>query len=193
VKTKSVLPLSEYRKLSDEEVVHRYVHRHEPQAMNALYERYAHLVLGICLFLLHDTKKAQEATRQVFTGLLEDLKRSEINDFKSWLIPYIRNYCRKNFGSSTEIDASKLVLSNVDESALPERDILLSRLEAALSLFPKQQETCLRAFYLQRNSIREIARQSGMNLQEIKSLIRNGRNRILRTFHLINTNDSVQK
>lgn len=185
MKTKSVLPLSEYRKLSDEEVIHRYVHRHESQAMSALFERYAHPVLGICFRLLGNPQKAQDATQLIFTQLLEDLKRTEINHFKSWLIQYCSTQCRQRYGLSVNTEAIPAsAFSEIESSRLPEKDLLLIKLETALSLLPEPQEKSLREFYLQKGSFRTIARQTGMTLIEIKKQIRSGRNRILTALHL---------
>lgn len=185
MKTKSVLPLSEYRKLSDEEVVHRYVHRHEPQAMSALFERYAHPVLGMCFQLLGNAPKAQDATQLIFTHLIEDLKSTEITHFKSWLIQYCSNQCRKRYGLSANVETvSAKAFSEIDESKLPEKDLLLIKLETALSLLPDQQEKNLRMFYLQKNSFRNIARSAGMSVTEVKKQIRSGRNRILTALNL---------
>lgn len=185
MKTKSVLPLSEYRKLSDEEVVHRYVHRHESQAMSVLFERYAHLVLGICFRLLGNSQKSQDATQLIFTHLLEDLKRSEIDHFKSWLIQYSSNQCRKRYGLAANVEVvPSNAFSGIDEARLPEKDLLLNKLETVLSLLPEQQEKSMRLFYLQKYSLRKIALQTGMSLSEVKKHIRSGRNRILAALHL---------
>ncbi len=168
MKTKPVLPLSEYRKLSDEEIVHRYVHRHEAQAMSVLFERYAHLVLGISFHMLKDPKKAAVATQQVFTSMLEDLKRSEIAHFRAWLINYVSGHCRKQSGVAAlaALDASDFPV--IDESALPEREFLLLKLDASLSILPEQQMNCVSQFYLHRNTFRAISRQTGLSLQEVR-------------------------
>ena len=54
MKTRYQGSAADYKKLSDEELVHRYVHRHEQVAMNFLFDRYGHLVLGVCLKYLEE-------------------------------------------------------------------------------------------------------------------------------------------
>lgn len=187
MKTKPVLPLSEYRKLSDEEVVHRYVHRHEAQAMSVLFERYAHLLLGICFNVMKDPKRATVATQQIFTGMLDDLKRSEITQFKSWLIPYAVSHCSKLSGANARAGLDVSIFPAIDDSLLPEREFLLLKLDASLSLLTEQQGKCLKLFYLQRSAFRTISRQTGMSLQDVKKHVRSGRNRLLSMLHLSNT------
>jgi RNA polymerase sigma-70 factor (ECF subfamily) len=191
VKTKSVLPLSEYRKLSDEEVVHRYVHRHESQAMSALFERYAHLVLGVCFNTLKEPRKAAVAAQEIFTGMLEDLKRSEINDFRSWLIQYTFAYCGRQSGTAGKAGFDASEFPSINESAIPEREFLLLKLDSSLSLLPEQQVNCLTEFYLHRKTFRAICRQTGLSLIEVRKLIRSGRNRLISLLHLSNTTNTL--
>ena len=191
MKTKPVLPLSEYRKLSDEEVVHRYVHRHESQAMTALFERYAHVVLGVCFHTLKEPRKAALATQQIFTSMLEDLKRSEITDFRTWLIRYIFAFCRRQPGVGAQAGFDESDFLTINQSSIPEREFLLLKLDASLSALPEKQVNCLTQFYLHRMTFRAICRQSGMSLIEVRKLIRTGRNRLISLLHLSTTANNL--
>jgi RNA polymerase sigma-70 factor (ECF subfamily) len=180
VKPKSPLPLSEYRKLSDEDVVHRYVHRHEAQAMNCLYERYAHLVLGVCFKYLKDGEAAKDSTQQIFIKLLDDLKRFEIHHFKAWLMQVTRNFCLMQLRQSIQVVNNTLTLPDNMEfedggHPMPEREILLDRLEAALADLNDEQRTCVSLFYLQKMTYSSIAERTGYSMMEVKSHIQNGR------------------
>lgn len=180
MKPKPTLPLSEYRKLSDEDVIHRYVHRHEAQAMNCLYERYAHLVLGVCFKYLKDGEAAKDATQQIFIKLLEDLKRFEITYFKAWLMQVARNHCLMQLRQSVPVVNNTIVLPAHMEFEdnghhVPEREMLLNELEVAVEGLNEEQKTCVTLFYLEKMTYATIAGHTGFTIMEVKSHIQNGR------------------
>lgn len=197
MKPKPPLPLSEYRKLSDEEVIHRYVHRHEAQAMNCLYERYAHLVLGVCFKYLREGEAAKDATQQIFIKLLDDLKRFEIVRFKSWLLQVTRNFCLMQLRHSLPVTNNTIALPEhmeFEEEAhpMPEREVLLTELEAAVDALNDSQKTCITLFYLRKMTYAGIAAATGFSIAEVKSHIQNGRRNLkLKLAHLTNSAKAV--
>lgn len=197
MKPKPPLPLSEYRKLSDEEVIHRYVHRHEAQAMNLLYERYAHLVLGVCFKYLRDAEAAKDATQQIFIKLLEDLKRFEITYFKSWLLQVARNFCLMQLRQSMPVTNNTISLPADMEfeeplHPMPEREALLNELEQAVAALNDPQKTCITLFYLHKMSYAGIANATGWGVADVKSHIQNGRRNLrIRLAHLIHTTKAL--
>lgn len=169
----------DYRKLSDEELVQRYAEHSEQLAFAALFERFSHLVFGVCLKYLKDNNNAQEATQQIFIKLLEELKRHSISNFKSWLYSVSRNHCymilrkddpvvhKENFADDMEFE---------DEwHQKVKEEHFLTELEAAIQELSKEQRICIRYFYLQKMSYAEIARQANYDLNTVKSAIQNGK------------------
>jgi RNA polymerase sigma factor (sigma-70 family) len=180
LKTKLQLPLSDYRKLCDEDVIHRYVHRNEHSAFTCLYERYAHLVLGICFKYLQDGEAAKDATQQIFIKLLEDLKRFEIISFKAWLLQVVRNYCLMQLRKSLPVVNNTIELGEnmeFEEEIHPiaEREHLLQLLETSLTELNDEQKTCIELFYLQKMNYAAIADKTGYTLMQVKSNIQNGK------------------
>lgn len=180
MKTKNQLPLSDYRKLSDEDVIHRYVHRHEHAAFNCLYERYAHLVLGICFKYLNNSEAAKDATQQIFIKLLDDLARFRIEHFKAWLMQVVRNYCLMQLRQSIPVTNNTIELGEDmefedDVHPVAEREQLLQILESALTELGPEQRTCVELFYLQKMNYAAIAQQTGYTMMQVKSYIQNGK------------------
>lgn len=178
--TRQLLP-AEYKKLSDEELVHRFVHRGEQEVMSAIFERYGHLVLGVCRKYLKDTEAAKDAMQQVFIKLIDDLPRFEIKHFKGWLLQVTRNHClmllRKNM---PEIHSDELIKHAVVESDESwhhkiEEEHLYRQLEAALELLKEQQRVCVQYFYLEKLTYAEISARTKYTLQEVKSFLQNGK------------------
>ena len=174
------MPLSDYRKLSDEEVIHRYVHRNEHSAFNCLYERYAHLVLGICFKYLSSADEAKDATQQIFIKLLEDLKRFKIENFKPWILQVSRNHCLMILRKSIPITNNTIELGEDmefedDTHPVAEQEQLIRILETALTELNEEQRICVELFYLQKKNYAAIALQTGYTMMQVKSHIQNGK------------------
>lgn len=184
MKTKSALPLSDYRKLSDEELVYRFVHRAEQVAMTALFERYGHLVYGVALQLLKDTEAAKDAMQQVFIQLIDDLPRFQITHFKSWLYRVARNHCLMQLRKARPVINNTLIDESSDEWDVEDdqgvhhkvaEEARYQRLESALAELNHEQRTCIDLFYLQRQTYAEISEKTGWSVMAVKSHIQNGR------------------
>lgn len=173
-------PVSDYRKLTDEDVVHRYVHRHEHTAFTCLYDRYAHIVLGICCKYLSNVEEAKDATQQIFIKLLEDLKRFEIVNFKPWLMQVTRNYCLMQLRKSIPVTNNTVELAqdmDFEDDLHPEieYEVLLEYLEVAVAALSDEQRICIEAFYLKKKTYATIAQETGYTLMQVKSNIQNGK------------------
>ena len=58
--------------LTDEELVQRYRNSHETKYIGELYQRYTHLVFGVCLKYLKNNTEAEDTTMQIFEKLIEE-------------------------------------------------------------------------------------------------------------------------
>ena len=174
------MAVSDYRKLTDEDVIHRYVHRNEHSAFTCIYERYAHLVLGVCFKYLENGEAAKDATQQIFIKLLEDLKRFEIINFKAWLMQVVRNFCLMQLRKSLPVVNNTISLGEdmeFEEELHPiaEREQLLKLLETSITELSPEQRTCIELFYLQKMNYAAIAQQTGYSMMQVKSNIQNGK------------------
>ncbi len=169
---------ADYKKLSDEELVFRYAHRQEQTAINALFERYGHLVFGVCIKYLKNEDAAKDATQQIFIKLLEDLLRFNVERFKPWLFKVAKNYCymqlRKSVPVVSGAEGADMEFEE-DWHHKIEQEELLDALDKAITELNEEQRTCIELFYLQRMNYAEIARQKGYTPGQVKSAIQNGR------------------
>ncbi|MCB0698366.1 MAG: sigma-70 family RNA polymerase sigma factor [Chitinophagaceae bacterium] len=170
---------TDYRKLSDEELVHRYASRNEELAFVALFQRYTHLVYGVCLKYLKNVDAAQDANQQIFIKLLEDLKRFEIEYFKAWLYKVARNHCymllRKINPEISQENFEENVEFEDEWHQKVQEEYFLKKLEEAVQELSKEQRVCIRHFYLDKMSYAEVARQTNYDLKQVKSAIQNGK------------------
>lgn len=171
---------AEYKKLSDEELIHRYVHRGEQVVMSILFDRYAHLVLGVCFRYLKEKETAKDATQQIFIKLIDDLPRFRIEKFKPWLLQVARNHCLMQLRKATPVVHNELIAnmsmeSDEDWHQKVEEEYLYKHLETALEQLGNEQRTCIKLFYLEKLTYAEIASKTGYTLLEVKSHLQNGK------------------
>jgi RNA polymerase sigma factor (sigma-70 family) len=189
--------------LDDAELIRRYQDPDwEPRwdiiFVGELFQRYIHLVYGVCLKYLRNEEDAKDAVMQVFEKLVIELKSKPVTYFKSWLHTLIRNHClmwlrsRQSKGGKEAATFSleeliRDVGGSGDEASgmefeggwhLTEEDSLeqdLTLMEKGMQELPFEQKTCLELFYLKQKCYKEIAEITGYELNKVKSCIQNGK------------------
>jgi len=160
--------LSEYKKSGDVLLVGK------------LFQPYLPLVLGSCYKYLKDRAESQDAAMQIFEKLVVALKTHEITHFKSWLYTLTKNHCLMHLRSQkgkkfVEIDAQ---LMESDTEPHPESDEIesnLTKLEKCIEELAEEQKRCVQLFYLQEKCYKEIVDVSGLDYNQVKSHIQNGK------------------
>lgn len=169
----------DYKKLTDEELIQRYTERSEHMAFATLFERYSHLVYGVCVKQLKDAENAKDATQQIFIKLLEDLKKFQLTNFKAWLYTVAKNHCYMILRKDNPVVHKENIADDVEfEDEWHQKvkeEHFLTELETAIQELSKEQRICIRYFYLQKMSYAEIARQANYDLNTVKSAIQNGK------------------
>jgi len=172
---------------TDEELIRLYQSTQDVVYVGELYQRYTHLVYGVCLKYLKDEENSKDAVMQVFEKIVQALKTQEVTKFQSWLHVLVRNFCLM------ELRSQKTRLSRSWQHEVPEllqtTDFLipeetlgteqkLAYLEQGLEQIPAEQRICLELFYLQKKCYQEIAYETGFELNKVKSYIQNGKRNI---------------
>lgn len=173
--------------LTDKEIVIQYKIRADREMIGILFKRYTHLVYGVCYKYLKDAEESKDAVMDIFEKLTEDLKKHEIENFKSWLYSVSKNHClmilRK---SKPEIRMEDKHLRSF-ELQLMENDhdmhqwdkeevtVSLEQMKDSLSGLKEEQRQCLELFYLQNKSYKEIEEITGYSSEKVKSYIQNGK------------------
>ena len=186
--------------LSDQELLARYRAHGDVADLGRLYDRYLPEAFAVARrYLAPPDEDAQDAAMQLFEHLVKVLRTHAPENFPAWLHTTARNHClmqlraRKRAGPS----AGPLILSFPDaadvelaaarhlpsatEAADEAEDAeqRLQSVEAALAQLPAAQRRCLELFYLEKKSYREIADQTGLDLNLVRSHLQNGK-RMLR-------------
>ncbi|MBK9283081.1 MAG: sigma-70 family RNA polymerase sigma factor [Sphingobacteriaceae bacterium] len=153
------------------------------EAVGVLYEKYGHLVLGLCIKYLKNKDDAKDMVIQIFTGLLEDLKKHKIQFFKSWLYVYSKNRClmelrnrQRSLKKDLELqDNAHLIMDFSSDEHLKEKEHQITVMEQAINKLNPEQKKCIELFYLKSKSYVEISDLTGYTNNEVKSFIQNGK------------------
>lgn len=180
-------PDDDLRNLSDEKLIARYRDGGSNELVGELYNRYIHLVTGLCYKYLKNDEDCRDAVMQVFEGLFTSLRQHEVSNFKSWIYSVSKNHClavlRKKQGiymleaGSAEKFMGEFV-EFADEitlnSAFKDPDASEQLMEA-LNKLNHDQRTCIELFYLQDKSYKEVADMTNYSMLQVKSFIQNGK------------------
>lgn len=167
------------KELDDGELLRRFSQKDDAECLGILYDRYLHLVYGLCLKYLKSREASQDAVMDIYEILADKLKKQEVTYFKSWLYMVSKNHClmklrnpRLQASFDSEIMESDYIMHPNDEDSL-END--LTSLENCIEQLKDDQKHCVRMFYLDRKSYEEIADQGDLELKKVKSYIQNGK------------------
>jgi RNA polymerase sigma-70 factor (ECF subfamily) len=168
------------RKLSDEEIISLYKEKQWTGCIDELYQRYSHMVFGVCMKYVKQIENAEDLTLSLFTSLTEKLMKHQVQHFKSWLYVSARNsslmFLRANKMSQELKDDDNLYDDGdqrLDEKL--EQDELLERLTMVFEELKQEQRICIQLFYLQKKSYEEVSQITQYSMKEVKSHLQNGR------------------
>jgi len=168
--------------MDEKQLLQHYKQTGNLDALGKLYAPYMSLLYGVCYKYLQDVEQSQDAVMQVFDELIVKLRVYEVDNFKSWVYVYARNFClmqlRKN-KQMTKVDIednlfeSEQSLISDNEKKWEEKDF--DKLETCIASLNQDQELCIRLFYLEQKCYKDIADQTGYDIAKVKSYIQNGR------------------
>ena len=169
----------------DDELLGLYKDSGDIAFLGELYERYIHLVFGVCMKYLRSEEESKDMSMQIFEKLTVATKTADIKNFKSWLYVLAKNEClmllrsRKYKMAKAAVEISgdgnmdmACSLHPTEEGAL---EIKLQELELSIDELPAEQKECVRLFYLEQKCYKTIADLTGYDLKKVKSYIQNGK------------------
>jgi RNA polymerase sigma factor (sigma-70 family) len=168
---------------SDEELIRQYQLTGETVYIGELYQRYTHLVYGMCLKYFKEEENSKDDVMQIFEKLLQVLKTQEVTKFQHWLHVLVRNYCLMELRKRKAHDTTSLeplaeanpAILNIPQEDNQQLEEQLQQLEKGLNHIPEAQKICIDLFYLQKKCYQEIAAITGYDLNKVKSYIQNGK------------------
>lgn len=168
----------------DSLLLQEYLESGDLEILGALFNRYIHLVYGVCLKYLKDREQSKDAVNQIFEKLIIEIPKFKIQNFRSWLYVVTKNHClmeiRKNQSEKKQFEKfsadfymeSTSISHPIDE----ERDSKLEKkLQECIEKLKKEQQKCVQLFYYGQKCYREIANHMGIDEKKVKSYIQNGK------------------
>ena len=169
----------------DEELLKRFREDGDIEILGRLYERYMHLVFGVCLKYLEDRDTAKDEVMNIFEKLVTAVPEQEIVSFKTWLYVVTKNHClmllrsRNSEAAHREmmLDDPTFFMENFCEMHPMENDegFDMERLEECIEKLKDEQRQCIQLFYYEGYGYREISARLGMEENKVKSYIQNGK------------------
>lgn len=163
---------SDYKKLPDEELVFRYVSRHEEMALSCLFERYGHLVFGVFLKYQKNELPAKRSTEDLFIRLSNELRTFKADNFKEWLFDLVQDQCHVENETCGHIKPDEYWLNQ------PAQTRLLSKIETAAAHLQGKEREYLDLFYLQGLNYKEIAEQTGNDILQVKTVLKKAKDEL---------------
>jgi len=185
--TMQLLPFRPKRKLkSDEKLLEEYLHSRDFELLGELYARYMPLVYGLCLKYLKEREAAKDTVILLFEKLVVEVDRHEIHNFKSWLHTVAKNHClmglrkaksEKEIYLNSEKELDQIVENMNDLHPIDEEEHKRNNeaLENCIEKLKDEQRNCIRLFYFENKSYREISLLLELEEKRVKSFIQNGK------------------
>ena len=168
----------------DQDYIEQYKETGSLQILGELYDRYMHLVYGVALKYLKNREDARDVVTNIFEKLIDDLLKHEVDNFRSWLHVMTKNHClmiiragkskmKMEFEKNLEEDMEYAINPHhMDESA---EEPPVNALNKCMKKLADEQQTCVRLFYLEEKSYKQVVDISGYELKKVKSYIQNGK------------------
>ena len=173
-------------RISDAALIELFISSGDLEYLGQLYQRYMHLVYGVCLKYLKDREASQDATMQIFEKLIVEIPKREIGNFKPWLYVITKNHClmqlrsekARQAGKEKMIDNEIIFMEsghemNLNNEMVIERD--MDALKKCIEQLKDEQKECVKLFYLEEKCYQEIAESTSYELKKVKSYIQNGK------------------
>lgn len=167
--------------MGDKELVLLYKQTSDMKVLGDLYQRYMDLVYGVCLKYLKDSDIAKDSVMAIFEELVVKLLKHDVENFKSWLYQVAKNHCLMLLRSEKKFTKTKIdpeLVQNEEFVHLNgelEKEENFQQLSFCLGQLNTDQRKVIELFYLENKCYNEIVESTGIEWNQVRSYIQNGR------------------
>lgn len=169
--------------LSDQELLSRYQKSGDIKLVGILFDRYAHLVYGVCMKYLKDREESKDAVMQIFEKIIEELRNRDVHILSSWLYVVSRNFClmeirkkKKIIDISEAIEKNeKFIMESTEEMNPIEEQLDNNKLKNCLEMLSSEQKRCIELFYYKEMCYKQISEITKYDIKKVKSYMQNGK------------------
>lgn len=175
------------QQLTDEELVSKFSATQQQTYFEELYRRYMHLAYGVCLKLMKNEDEARDVVSDVFKILFVKLPTADVKSFKAYLYTVSRNECIAKLRQKKSEMEKMAKYNHVENSPTDFMEsegfaalfnahpTMEQEVERAVAQLGDDQKTCIRLFFYDDKSYREIATETGFTEKQVKSYLQNGK------------------
>lgn len=166
---------------SDDELLKLYALEHNQQYISTLFNRYSHLIFLISQKYLEDSDSAKDMTMDIYEKLIVKLKTQKVTNFKSWVYSVTKNEClmllrKKNVvNKKVQIFDVNFVESDGFLNQEDEQIFTSNLINEKIEELDVEQKECIKRFYFDRHSYKEIAKLTMFSEKKVKSYLQNGK------------------
>jgi RNA polymerase sigma-70 factor (ECF subfamily) len=153
--------------------------------MGVLFQRYAHLLFGVCMKYLKNDERAKDAVMEVFEKVLTDMRRHDVEDFRPWIYTVTKNHCLMGLRKEKVQHLKQEDYIRFTQEIMETEDVMhlngMSAIEmdknlfAAIETLKNEQQQCVKLYFFEKKSYEEIQEQTGFTYNEVKSHLQNGK------------------
>jgi RNA polymerase sigma-70 factor (ECF subfamily) len=172
---------------SDKELLDAFQRSGNIDLLGILFERYMHLIYGVCLKYLKNNDDAQDAVIEIYEKLGRELLEKQIDTFKPWLYVVTKNHClmelrkqQSQLKKEKEYEKNELTFMESTQTMHLnnerwEPEEMDKRLQECLGKLREHQRACIELFYFKELCYQEISDDLKIDLKKVKSYIQNGK------------------
>lgn len=167
---------AELRNLTDENLIGRFQGTRDGACFAEIFRRHKRTIYRRCLAVLQDTEAADDLTQDTFVTAFTKIDLFHGGAFYPWLCTIARNLCLNHLKAVTrDAHEGPDEITSGTDSAPHARTV--DDVHTTLKQLSGPQRTCLKLFYMEGYSYREIAKLTGYSDKEVKTYLQNGRRR----------------
>ena len=180
--------LRKYIQYSDEALVKKFQASKDSYYAGLLFERYNEMTVSLALSYLKNESDAEDAVMDCFEILFKDLKTAEVKNFGGWYYSVVRNHLLKLKRRRRKLSGDELIEGyhdqDKDEDGLFEQlfdnqdEEVEKLIEEVMKTLKPEQEECVKAFYMEDKSYKEISKALNLPEKTVKSNIQNGKRKL---------------
>jgi len=172
---------------SDEELLQFFVNDNNTEALAEIFTRYTSFLFSVCFKYLKSTSSSEDIVMTVFEKFMKKAKKAKIEALKPWLYAVAKNECLMLLRKTKKIE--DLPLNLVEETSAEnvefDEELHLSKNEEkvreAVDSLKTEQKMCIKLFFFENKSYKEIEEITGYTQNNIKSYIQNGKRNLKNT------------
>lgn len=166
----------------DDNIILKAFQEGDEMGLKYLYNKYLHVIFGICLKYFKNKSDAQDATSELLEKFMEINIPPDVRNLKTWLYVVTKNHClmqlRKKKVLNAELIPEEIMdftddLHPIDKAMQKEAEF--EALSKCIEALKDEQKQCIDMFYLKKKCYQQIADQTGHAVKKVKSYIQNGK------------------